>query len=600
MAEIAQLVAAIKAQGTGLAVTKIRNVGKAGDKLEKSVEKNNASISRSFKSSAGAIALLSIGIAAVGATIGVLTSSIGTIKKFEKSISDLSAITGAAGDDLDFLIDRSKELGRSTTFSASEVSEAFKLVASAKPDLLESAEALNQVTEQALTLAEAAGITLPDAARALGLSLNQFGLDAEEAGRIINVLAAGSKFGASEIEQTALAIKDAGAIAKAVGVSFEELNTGIQLLASGGIQGARAGVALRNVLLRLANSGINELNPEVVGLEQALLNLNASELSTVQLTQLFGLEAAGLAKVLIDQAVNFGELEAKITDTNVAYEQARIRTDNLDGDTLELQSALEGARIEIGQRLLPDMRDLTQVSASLVNIFADLFLKTETLNTKGLTPLANTLLNIVETTLLAASDLGDFGNVIDTAHDVLISTAENFNILFANAGTVATNFKGDIEDILELREKTRQANLSEVEELKIRLEIIRLNAQAEVEFGEAVAGRVLSTTEFRPTLVGTNVGGQVGSGGTDADTKEADALEKLEARIEAEEVRAEDKVLRELQREEDRAERQLDRQENELLRLEEFLGFEETSEAEHFERRLEQIQEFEEAKIITQ
>ncbi|MDA1380466.1 hypothetical protein PCI56_12695 [Plesiomonas shigelloides subsp. oncorhynchi] len=62
-------------------------------------------------------------------------------------------------------------------------------------------------------MAEAAGMSLPDATKALALSLNQYSASAEQADRYINVLAAGAKYGSSEIQETTEAIKGGGVAA---------------------------------------------------------------------------------------------------------------------------------------------------------------------------------------------------------------------------------------------------------------------------------------------------------------------------------------------------------------------------------------------------
>ena len=185
--------------------------------------------------------LFSIKGALVGITTGLAAMTFKNIMRegalFEQSVADLSAITGAVGNDLDFLSLKSQEFAAVTTLSAIDVVEAFKLVASAKPDLLTNKDALAAVTKEAIALAEAAGVTVPNAANVLGLSLNQFGEAADQASRYVNVLAAGAKLGASEVEDTSEAIKNSGVVAKSMGLNFEELNAAIQILAASGVKG---------------------------------------------------------------------------------------------------------------------------------------------------------------------------------------------------------------------------------------------------------------------------------------------------------------------------------------------------------------------------
>jgi len=328
-----------------------KSLNKLGDQAKKT-ETATGKMSAAFK----------VGmVAAMAAATAALWSTIQAHREFTKSMSELSAITGATGEDLKFFREQALKMGESTTFSASQVAIAFKLIASAKPELLESKEALAAVTREVLTLAEASGLDLPQAANALGSSLNQFEADATQANRFINVLAAGAKFGASEINETAEAMKNVGAVASGLGLSFEQTNAAIQALASVSIKGAEAGTGLRGVLLKLAKQSRDDFNPEIVGLESALKNLKDANLTTSEKMKLFGLESATAATALISQADAIGELTKKLTGTNTATEQASINTNNLDGDIKRMGSAWEGVALMLGDTFDPALRGIVNL-----------------------------------------------------------------------------------------------------------------------------------------------------------------------------------------------------------------------------------------------
>ncbi len=331
---------------------------KATDKTKGAFNSVNSQMTRLAKNAVR----VSGAIAALGFARAVVVAA-----KFEKSISELSAITGATGTQLKFLSDEARKMGAATTLSASQAAEAFKLVASGKPELLESSEALAAVTREVVTLAEAAGIEMPEAADALTAALNQFSAGADEANRFINVLAAGSKFGASTIEQTSEALEKAGTVASIAGISFEELNANIQGLAAVAIKGSDAGTALRNAILKLQNQANPEFNPAIVGLTQAFKNLSKSGLGTVDLMNLVGLRTIAATQALLKQADGLETLEGKITGTNVAQEQAAIRTDNLIGDMLRLNAAFEEASITLIDRLNPSLRSAAQAITQVIN-----------------------------------------------------------------------------------------------------------------------------------------------------------------------------------------------------------------------------------------
>jgi len=279
----------------------------------------------------------------------------------------LSAITGATGKDLDFLRRKSLEFGRTTTLTASQAAEAFKLIASAKPSLLENGKALAEVTKQAIILSEASGVTLADSAETVGAALNQFSAKANQATRFVNVLAAGAKFGASEINKTSIALRKVGVVAAQAGLSFEQTNTAIQLLAKGALKGEEAGTGLRGVFLKLTTQANRDFNPAIVGIERALKNLAKAQLSDIQQKKLFGQESIVAAKLLIKEADSFGILTGKLTGTNTALEQAKTNTNNLDGDIKLLKSATEGAAISFGSKFTPSLRLVIQSFTELLS-----------------------------------------------------------------------------------------------------------------------------------------------------------------------------------------------------------------------------------------
>ena len=349
---------------------------KADSSQVRKAEKDLKGFSRTAGSTQASTSKLASTVSKFGKAFGLAAVALGSaaffkaskdIAVFNQKLADLSAITGASGKDLKFYSDQAKEIGRTTSLSASQAVEAFKLIGSAKPDLLSSAEALNEVTRQAVILAEASGVELPQAAKTLGSALNQFGLDADKAGEVINVLAASAKFGAAEIPAVAEALRNAGSAANALGLDLPETVAGIQALAIAGRQGADAGTGLRQVLLKLEKTADQDLQPSIVGLSEALNTLKARNLSNTELMTLFGEEAFAVATALLSQSDNLSTLNVNLRGTETATEQARIKMDTLKGDTLALGSAIEGLSISLGEKLEPRLRGATQFLTEFIN-----------------------------------------------------------------------------------------------------------------------------------------------------------------------------------------------------------------------------------------
>ncbi|PHM68138.1 phage tail tape measure protein [Xenorhabdus kozodoii] len=332
----------------------------------KKVKKTYSSLANQIKSVSGQLALL----AGTGFSLGTIISH---TRKYGQALSDLSAITGATGAQLKKLDEDAQRLGRTTEFGATGIAQALKLMASAKPELLKNTQALTQATEKAVILAQASGIELPEATKALALSLNQFGVSAAQADRYINVLAAGAKYGASEINETAMAIKNGGTMASQAGMSFEELNAAIQVLAKGGIKGAEAGVAIRNVVLALEKSTDKQLKPSVVGLGAALEHLKNKQLSTAQAAKLFGRANVSAASQLVTGRRELDELTQSLTGTQVAYDQAGERANNLSADLDVLGSAFQGLALKVGGSADGPLRTGVQGVTSTVNALSENF-----------------------------------------------------------------------------------------------------------------------------------------------------------------------------------------------------------------------------------
>lgn len=290
---------------------------------------------------------LGMSVAGIGTAMKLIGDNISTALNFEKSISQLSSLTGKTGEELEQLKNYAIELGGSTTLSASEVADAFKMIGSQQPELLKSGEALRDVTAATIMLSEAAGIELATAAQTLSTSINQFGGDSANATRFVNVLAAASQQGAGDIAFLGEAISKSGVLANAVGTSYEELVANLEMLAQAGMDASTAGTALRSIIANLEKQSNDQYKPSVVGLTEAFHNMNEAHLTTVDYLELAGKQFFSQAMILAENADKASDLTDAITGTNTAEEQARINTDNLDGSIKSLSSAWEAFNLHL-------------------------------------------------------------------------------------------------------------------------------------------------------------------------------------------------------------------------------------------------------------
>ena len=307
--------------------------------------------------------------AAMAAAFGV--NAIKKMNDFGKAVGDLAAITGASGQDLDKLSNASKRLGATTTLSATQAAEAFKLVASAKPELLKNNDALIATTESAVLLAEAAGIELPEAAIALGGALNQFGKGAEYASEAVDILASSSQLGSAEVSEVSEALKNVGPQANLMGISMKDTAALIEAMAASNIKGADAGTKLNTMLIALETQANDKFNPAVVGITQALRNLRDANLSATDKMALFQKRGMSGFNILMQQQGLFEELTSTLGKSGTAADQARARFDNLNGDVLRMLSSFEYLSITVGERYTGALRDATTLSSAMFLVLAD-------------------------------------------------------------------------------------------------------------------------------------------------------------------------------------------------------------------------------------
>lgn len=315
------------------------------------------------------------GYVGVSAISSAFMSAAQKSMEFEKSLSSLRSLTGVSAGEMQFFQQQAIKMGATSTQTASQVVDAFKLIGSQKPELLKNKDALAEVTNQAIILAEAAGMEVPDAAKALTGSLNQMGESANKAGEYINILAAASQAGSADIPYLTKAIEKSGGAANSVGIKYNELVAAIEAIAPKMSEASEAGTNLRNIFLTLESNADKNLKPSVVGLTKALENLAAKNLDATQMTKMFGKESVTAALAIVNAKDNYLELVDAITGTNKALEQQKINNDNLAGAINGISSAWEGFVLTINKTNGP-LKEGANLLASLLRTATEL-LKSE-------------------------------------------------------------------------------------------------------------------------------------------------------------------------------------------------------------------------------
>jgi len=176
------------------------------------------------------------------------TVAVKTAADFDTAMSQVGAVSGATGKDLDALRDKAREMGSKTKFSASEAAEAMNYMAMAgwkTSDMLSGIEGI-------MNLAAASGEDLASTSDIVTDALIAFGLTAADSGHFADILAAASSNANTNVSMMGETFKYCAPIAGALGFSAEDTAEAIGLMGNAGIKSTQAGTALRTIMSNLS------------------------------------------------------------------------------------------------------------------------------------------------------------------------------------------------------------------------------------------------------------------------------------------------------------------------------------------------------------
>ena len=344
----------------------------------------------------GGIAKAGIGLTTKvlqGATAGFTALGAAAIKvgsDFEAGMSQVQAISGASGEDLEKLKNKAKEMGATTKFSATESAEALNYMAMAgwkTEDMLGGLEGV-------MNLAAASGEDLATASDIVTDAMTALGMQASEAGHFSDVLAAAASNANTSVGGMGETFKYAGAMAGTLGYSVEDVALATGLMANAGIKGTMAGTSLNSIMTRLstntngARDAIEELGvaffnedgsarslTDVMGeLREATADMTTEQKANFANT-VAGMEAQkGLSAILNATEGDYNKLSAAIQNADgCALEMAETMQDNLQGQLTTLQSGLEGLGISLYETFQGTAKDVVKEAQGMVQQLQDAF-----------------------------------------------------------------------------------------------------------------------------------------------------------------------------------------------------------------------------------
>lgn len=348
-----------------------------GKRAGSAIEKNSAHIT-TLSNQAGLLGVAMVAAAAV---------AVKAFADFDQSMSNVQAATRESAENMALLRDASLEAGARTVFSATEAAGAVEELAKAG---ISTADILGGALDGALDLAAAGGLGVAEAAGIAAVSMQQFGLEGDQAAHVADLLAAGAGKAMGDVTDFGAALAQAGLVANSTGLSIEETTAGLAAFASAGLIGSDAGTSFKAMLQRLTPQsgeakaemdrlGISayDASGEFIGLAefsgqlQTALRDLTPEQRNAALATIFGSDAVRAANVLYTEGEQgIRDWTAAVDDQGYAAETAALRMDNLKGDIEQLGGAIETALIGLGEGADGPLRELVQSVTDVVNAFA--------------------------------------------------------------------------------------------------------------------------------------------------------------------------------------------------------------------------------------
>jgi hypothetical protein len=210
-------------------------------------------------SKAGSAIQAAMGGALVAGIAGVGAAMVGSVKSaadFEKQMSAVGAVAGASASEMEALTKTALQLGKDTSFSASEAAQGIEELAKAGVSM---ADIMGGGARASLDLAAAGAVSVAEAAEIASNAMNVFGLKGADMAHVADTIAGAANASAIGVNDYKFSLAAAGAVAATVGISFDSLSTAIAVMGNAGIKGSDAGTSLKTMLLNLQPATENQV-----------------------------------------------------------------------------------------------------------------------------------------------------------------------------------------------------------------------------------------------------------------------------------------------------------------------------------------------------
>lgn len=356
---------------------------------------------------------------------------------FEAGISEVEAISGATGSELEKLKNKAKELGSSTKFSATEAASAMTNMSLAGWSVNQTLSGIDGV----LQLAAASGMGLADASQVVTDNISAFNLEASESMHIADMMAYAQANSSTTAAELGEAYKNCGANMNAAGQDIETTTSMLEALANNGLRGSEAGTSLAAIMRDLtskmkdgkiaigntsvavmdSNGNFRDLTDIMKDVEAATDGMGDAQKQAALMSTFTSDSIKGLNMLLSTGSDQVAGYEKNLRNcTGAASDMAATMQDNLKGKLTELSSATEGLGIAAYEYISGPLQGGVELLTDIISGLTDV-----------ITPQKDTMEDMYDEVVRSSKEIADNVQAIDDQFTGTLDSVENVGNLAA-------------------------------------------------------------------------------------------------------------------------------------------------------------------------
>lgn len=354
---------------------------------------------------------------------------------FEAGMSEVEAISGATGSELEALENKAKSLGSSTKFSATEAANAMTNMSLAGWSVNQTLSGIDGV----LQLAAASNMNLADASQIVTDNISTFNLEASQSTHLADMMAYAQANSSTTAAELGEAYKNCGANMNAAGQDIETTTSFLEALANNGLRSSEAGTSLAAIMRDLtskmkdgkiaigdtsvevmdSNGNFRDMTDVLKDVENATDGMGDAQKQAALMSTFTSDSIKGLNMLLNTGADQVAGYEESLRNcSGAASDMADTMQDNLQGKLTELSSATEGLGIAAYEYISGPLQGGVELLTDIISGLTDV-----------ITPQKDAMEEMCDEVVQSSQKVADNVQAIDDQFTGTLDSVENVGAL---------------------------------------------------------------------------------------------------------------------------------------------------------------------------